>query len=119
MAGAGAVCLCGWKFQRREMLYVVSVLSVCLSLLAFGWFGYWFITDPHYRWVWYGWRESMREESVRHPVALANLKPYIIYLLHQCTVGFSFTFLFRTDTRVAQRRQLTPMLLLVAGCAFR
>ena len=35
--------------------------------------------DPSYRWIWYGWRESMREESARHPVVLANLRPYILY----------------------------------------
>ena len=49
----------GWKFQRREVLCIVAS-CVVFALLAFGWFGYWFITDPHYRWVWNGWRDSMR-----------------------------------------------------------
>src|SRR6185295_5025329 len=57
----------GWKFDRRDVLYIIAPCALFL-VLAFGWFGYWFITDAHYRWVWYGWRESMREESSRHPV---------------------------------------------------
>ena len=57
----------GWKFGRREVLYVIASCVVFL-LLGFGWFGYWFISDSHYRWVWNGWLESMRDESARHPV---------------------------------------------------
>src|ERR1041384_6507904 len=68
----------GWKFGRREVLYVAASCAVFL-LLALGWFAYWFISDPSYRWVWYGWRESMREESARHPVVLGNLRPYLLY----------------------------------------
>ena len=45
----------GWKFQRKEILCVAASCALFV-VLAFGWFGYWFITDPHYRWVWYGWR---------------------------------------------------------------
>ena len=51
----------GWKFQRREILYVATSCLVFL-LFAFGWFAYWFVSDPHYRWVWFGWRESMYAE---------------------------------------------------------
>jgi len=68
----------GWKLQRREVFYIAASCFV-FALLAFGWFGYWFITDPHYRWVWNGWLESMREESARHPVTLANLRPYVMF----------------------------------------
>jgi len=64
----------GWKLRRKEVLWVVASLVV-FAVLGLGWFGYWFITDPNYRWVWYGWRESMREESARHPVQLSNLRP--------------------------------------------
>ena len=99
----------GWRFQRREILYVVASCAVFL-ILAFGWFGYWFITDPHYRWVWNGWRESMREESARHPVVLANLRPYLIYYFISAPLVF-LTLLFAPALEWRKNR-LSPMLLL-------
>lgn len=69
----------GWKLRRRELLHISASLVVFV-VIAFGWFAYWFLTDPYYRTVWYGWRQSMAEESSRHPVALANLKPYLAFL---------------------------------------
>ncbi len=77
----------GWKFEKREVLYVAASCAV-FALLAFGWFGYWFITDPHYRMLWDGWRESMREESARHPVVLANLRPYLLYFFISAPLVF-------------------------------
>src|SRR5215203_7246045 len=68
----------GWKLRRREVVYVAASCAVFV-LLAFGWFGYWFVTDAHYRWVWNGWRESMRAEAARHPITLANLRPYLLF----------------------------------------
>ncbi len=99
----------GWKFQRREILCVAASCGV-FAVLAFGWFGYWFITDQHYRWVWYGWRESMRAESARHPITLANLRPYILYYLLSAplvflTIPFAPIFEWR-------KRGMSPMLLL-------
>ncbi len=99
----------GWKFQRREILYVAASCAVFV-LLAFGWFAYWFITDPHYRWVWYGWRESMREESSRHPVVLANLKPYVLlYFISAPLVFLTIPFAPLFEWR---KRGLSPMLML-------
>jgi Dolichyl-phosphate-mannose-protein mannosyltransferase len=106
----------GWKFQRREVLYVVASCFV-FALLAFGWFGYWFISDPHYRWVWYGWLESMRQESARHPVALASLGPYIIFYF--ISAPLVFLTLFFAPLLEWRKRGISPMLLLwlVAFCA--
>jgi hypothetical protein len=106
----------GWKFQRREVLYVVASCLV-FALLAFGWFGYWYITDAHYRWVWNGWLESMREESARHPVVLANLRPYIAYYFISAPLVF-LTLLF-APVLEWRKRGMSPMLLLwsVAFCA--
>jgi hypothetical protein len=106
----------GWKFQRREILYVIASGAVFV-VLAFGWFGYWFITDPHYRWVWNGWRESMRDESARHPVALANLRPYFVFYFISAPLVF-LTLPFAPVLEWSKRR-LSPMLLLwlVAFCA--
>lgn len=70
--------VCGWKIRRRQLL-IVAISCVVFVLCATGWFAYWFITDEHYRWVWYGWRESMWQETARHPVTLHNLRPYLAY----------------------------------------
>jgi len=60
---------CGWKLRRRELLYVAASCAIFV-VFAFGWFTYWFLIDPHYRWSWFGWRQSMQEETARHPVTL-------------------------------------------------
>ena len=99
----------GWKFGRREVLYVAASCLVFV-LLAFGWFAYWFITDPAYRWIWHGWRESMREESARHPVVLANLRPYFLYYFISAPLVF-LTVLFAPILEWRKHR-LSPMLLL-------
>ena len=99
----------GWKFEKREVLYVVAS-CVVFVVLAFGWFGYWFLTDAYYRWVWNGWRESMREESARHPVELANLRPYFLFYFISAPLVF-LTILFAPLFEWRKRR-MTPMLLL-------
>lgn len=99
----------GWKLRRREMLYIVASCGVFL-LLAFGWFAYWFISDPHYRWIWFGWRESMRLESARHPVALANLRQFFLYLFISAPLVFA-TIPFVPFFEWRERR-LSPVLLL-------
>lgn len=99
----------GWRFQRREVVYVLTS-CVVFALLAFGWFGYWFITDPHYRWVWNGWLESMREEAARHPVGLANLRPYFLfYFISAPLVFLTLPFAPLLEWR---KHRLSPMLLL-------
>jgi hypothetical protein len=70
--------VCGWKFRRRQIL-VVALSCLIFFLFAAGWFAFWFITDEHYRWVWFGWRESMQQETARHPITLHNLRPYLAY----------------------------------------
>jgi hypothetical protein len=105
----------GWKFRRREVCYVVGSCLV-FALFAFGWFAYWFITDPYYRHIWYGWRQSMSEESSRHPIALANLRPFITYLF--ITGPFVFISLPFAPIREWRKRKLTPLLLLWLVGAF-
>ncbi|HKR11814.1 MAG TPA: glycosyltransferase family 39 protein [Pyrinomonadaceae bacterium] len=101
--------LLGWKLGKREVLYVAASCVVCV-LLAFGWFGYWFITDPHYRLLWDGWRESMREESARHPVAIGNLRPYLLYFF--ISAPLVFVTLPFAPLREWRERRLSPMLLI-------
>jgi len=99
----------GWKLERQTVVYIV-LSCVVFALLAFGWFGYWFITDPHYRLLWDGWRESMREESARHPVALVNLRPYLLYFFISAPLVF-LTLPF-APVREWRRHRMSPMLLL-------
>ena len=100
---------CGWKLRRRELAYVAAS-CVVFVLIAFGWFAYWFVTDPHYRWIWFGWRESMREETARHPVALRNLGPFLIYLFLSAPLAF-LTIPF-APFREWRERRLSPLLAL-------
>ncbi len=79
--------VCGWKFRRRQIL-MVAVSCLFFFLCALGWFAFWFITDAHYRWIWFGWRESMRQETARHPVTLHNLKPYLAYFFVSAPLVF-------------------------------
>lgn len=99
----------GWRFRLKDLFYVALSCVVFLAL-AFGWFAYWFISDPHYRLVWHGWRESMREESSRHPVALVNLKPYLVFFLISAPLVF-LTIPF-SPIMEWRKRRLSPMLAL-------
>ena len=65
--------VCGWKPGRRE-IFLVALSCVIFVLFSGGEFAYWFVSDPAYREGWYGWRESMRQESTLHPVGRLALK---------------------------------------------
>ena len=70
---------CGWRWGRREMGSVALCVFVFL-LVAFGPFAYWFWSDfEGYRAAWYGWRESMRVETMRHPVGARNVLAFLVY----------------------------------------
>ncbi|HEV7682593.1 MAG TPA: glycosyltransferase family 39 protein, partial [Pyrinomonadaceae bacterium] len=64
--------VCGWKFRRRQ-IFTVAISCLIFLVCATGWFAFWFVTDEHYRSIWYGWRESMLQENARHPVTLHSL----------------------------------------------
>jgi hypothetical protein len=103
--------VCGWKFRRRQILIVL--LSCLVSFVcAAGWFGFWFISDPHYRWIWYGWRESMLSETAKHPVTLHNLRPYLAYFFVTAPlVLVSLPFALWNEWR---EKKLSPLFLLGA-----
>jgi len=100
---------CGWKLRRRELLYVAASCAT-FAFFAGGWFAYWFLTDPHYRWIWFGWRQSMEEESARHPVALKNFGPFLMYLF--VSAPLVFVALPFAPFREWRERRLSPLLLL-------
>jgi len=106
---------CGWKLGRRELFYVATSCLIFL-LCALGWFAYWFLTDAHYRGIWFGWRESMRQESARHPLAIHNLWPYLVYFFISAPLVFlALPFAALTQVR---KRKFSPMLLLGATGMF-
>jgi 4-amino-4-deoxy-L-arabinose transferase-like glycosyltransferase len=68
----------GLAFNRRTIGIVVCSLVVFL-IFAFGPFAIWFTASPSYRADWYVWLYSTQREAVRHPIAVANLRPFLIY----------------------------------------
>lgn len=103
--------VCGWKLGRRE-LQLVAWSCVIFMCFALGGFAYWFLSDPDYRTGWYGWRESMRQESALHPVSIRNLLPFFIYLfVTSPLVLLTLPFALLKEWR---ERRLSPMLLLAA-----
>lgn len=101
--------LLGWQLKRRNVGYVALSLIVSL-VLAFGWFSFWYLTDPHYRTIWHGWRESMAQESARHPVSIGNAVPYFMYFFISAPlVLLAFPFAVVSEWR---RHRLSPLLLL-------
>ena len=73
-----APLVAGWKFDRRTIAIVAGSLLVFV-LFAVGPFAVWFASSADYRTQWYVWLESGRSEASRHPLALANLKPFFAY----------------------------------------
>ena len=96
---------------RVVKLCYVALSAVLSSFFAFGWFGYWFLTDPHYRTIWFGWRESMCEESARHPVS--SQQPSVRISLTSSSPRHSFCSHFRSlSVSEWRKRRLSPLLAL-------
>lgn len=68
----------GWKLDRRTIVVLAGSL-VFFFAFAFGIFAIWFASSPVYRADWHIWFSSMQSESARHPVGIANLRPFFIY----------------------------------------
>ena len=102
----------GWRPGRRELGYVTLSGAIFL-IFALGGFAYW-LSDPEYRTAWFGWRESMRQESTLHPVTIQNLLPFFIYLfVTSPLVIITLPFAFVKEWR--QRRSSPLLLLTVVG----
>jgi hypothetical protein len=100
----------GWKVDRRTITAVVVSVLVFFAI-ALGIFAIWFATHAEYRANWHVWLESGRRESARHPIGLANLKPFAIYfLLAAPLVAVALPFAF-----VREFRQRGWSLLLLAA----
>jgi hypothetical protein len=70
--------LAGWKFDRRTIA-VVGLSVLLFFAVALGIFAIWFATHAGYRFKWHIWLDSTRSEASRHPIGLANLKPFFVY----------------------------------------
>jgi 4-amino-4-deoxy-L-arabinose transferase-like glycosyltransferase len=68
----------GWKINARNLVVIGSSLLI-FFLFAFGIWTAWFLSDPVYRANWHIWLSSMKSESERHPVGVANLRPFFLY----------------------------------------
>ncbi len=97
------------RVSRREIAYVAVSCLVFLAI-GLGWFGYWFLSDSHYQRIWFGWRESLAQESARHPVSLKNLWPYFLYFCITAPLAFfALPFAMVSEWR---RSRVSPLLLL-------
>jgi len=71
--------IAGWKFDRRRGAAVLASLLL-FAMFALGIFALWYATHTDYRATWHVWAESSQNEAARHPLQLANLKPFLVYL---------------------------------------
>jgi len=102
----------GLKFNRRT-IGIVALSLVVFFLFALGPFAIWFAASPGYRADWYVWLYSTQREAERHPIALASLRPFLIYFfLASPLIFISLPFAFWKEWRT---RGLT---LLVAAALF-
>lgn len=104
-----APLVCGWRLRGRDLLYIVGSCLLFL-FVAFGAFSFWFLTDAHYRRIWFGWRESMDSEAARHPVTLRNIRPYLTFFC--VTAPMVFVTLPLALVKEWRQRGLSSLLLL-------
>ena len=89
----------GWKLNFRS-IQIVGASLLTFFAFAFGIFLLWFVLDPGYRGEWHIWLDSMRSESARHPVQLANLKPFFLYFFLSAPLVLAGSpFAFRKELR--------------------
>lgn len=102
--------VCGWKLRGREIALVLLSCLVFLAL-AFAPFIILYTMDVKgYQAAWHGWRESMREESARHPVELRNLLPFLFFFFVLSPVTFvALPFAAWQEWR---KHRLSPLLLM-------
>lgn len=101
---------CGWRFGRREATLTGLTCLVFLGC-AFGGFAVWFFMDVNaYRHHWLEWLWSSQREAARHPVALGNLRPLLLYFFFAAPlVAVAVPF---AAVREWRARGLSPLLAL-------
>lgn len=104
--------IAGWRFDRRTFGTIAGCVVV-FFVVASGIFALWFATHAEYRATWHVWLDSTRSEAARHPIELANLKPFFIYLF--LASPLVLIALPVAAFREVRARRLSP-LLLAAAC---
>ncbi|MBD0370872.1 MAG: hypothetical protein ICV60_08565 [Pyrinomonadaceae bacterium] len=101
---------CGWKLGRREIMTIALACAV-FFLFAVGGFAFFYLANVgNYRYEWRAAFESLRAESLRHPVRLENMLTLLWYFLLAGPVALlCFPF---AACREFKRRGFTPLLLL-------
>lgn len=103
--------VCGWRINRRTILMITASCMIFL-VCATSVFIVWFTLDANYRASWYGWRESMRIESSRHPVSIRIISPWLTFFFATAPMVFiALPFALRNEWR----RQKFSLLLLLAA----
>ncbi len=103
--------VCGWPVSRKTLV-LVAASSLIFLVCAGSAFGFWFLADPNYRAAWYGWRESMRVESARHPVSFRIVWPWLAFFLATAPlVPIYLPFGMASEWR---KHRLSPILLIAA-----
>jgi hypothetical protein len=101
-----------WKFDKRTVTTVLISLAL-FALFAVGIFALWYVTHADYRATWHVWAESSQNEAARHPLQLANLKPFFVYLFLASPLIFvAFPFAIWREFRAHR----SSLLLLSAVC---
>jgi Dolichyl-phosphate-mannose-protein mannosyltransferase len=94
-----APLVAGLRVNRRTIGIVALSLAV-FFLFALGPFAIWFAASPGYRTDWYVWLYSTQREAERHPIALASLRPFLIYFfLASPLIFISLPFAFWKEWR--------------------
>jgi hypothetical protein len=68
----------GFRVDRQTMA-IIATSVVIFFLFALDPFALWFGASATYRADWYVWLYSTQREAARHPIAIANLRPFLIY----------------------------------------
>jgi 4-amino-4-deoxy-L-arabinose transferase-like glycosyltransferase len=105
-------CAFGWRWRMKD-LGVTALACLLFVLFAFGPFALWFgLNIGDYRAWWFGWWETARAESARHPISLSNMRQLLFYFFIAAPVVLSLIpWTFKDEWR---RRGWSP--LLIAAC---
>lgn len=66
--------VCGWKLGRRQVR-IIALSCFLFLVFALSWFGFWFITDAHYRWIWFDGANQCgrKQRATRLPCTISCL----------------------------------------------
>ncbi len=106
----------GYRLSGRTVGTIAATLLIFI-VVAVGPWAIWFAASPLYRADWYIWLYSTQREEARHPVGLANLKPFFLYFVLASpliTVSLPFSIWKEWRTRGATLTLTAALIGLVA-----